>query len=154
MYNIILPCWKKKQHMLVRYVLKHGSWFKLVLSWFKLVLSCSWAGSKQLAHAQDQLINSLQPAHCQLRTSLNQLKQDTMLENISNQHMLFFFFQKVYMLICCLRNISSYYHCWFLIIITVENSWAFNIFVINFSPRILLMNKRSKHSKYIHFVTL
>ncbi len=24
---------EKKQHMLVRYVLKHGSWFKLVLSW-------------------------------------------------------------------------------------------------------------------------
>ncbi len=29
----VLPCWKTPQHMLVRYVFKHGSWFKLVLSW-------------------------------------------------------------------------------------------------------------------------
>ncbi len=29
--NIYLPCWKI-QHMLVRYVLKHGCWFKMVLS--------------------------------------------------------------------------------------------------------------------------
>ncbi len=36
-YSRSLPCWKT-QHMLVMYVLKHGSWFKLVLSW-------SWAGA-------------------------------------------------------------------------------------------------------------
>ncbi len=41
-----IPCWKT-QHMLVRYVLKHVCWFKLVVSWLssfagpKLVLSRS-----------------------------------------------------------------------------------------------------------------
>ncbi len=44
---------EKKQHMLVRYVLKHA-W----LSWFKLALSRSCAGPKQLAPAQDQLRTS------------------------------------------------------------------------------------------------
>ncbi len=67
-WRVCNPCWKK-QHMLVRYVLKHGCWFKLVLSW-----SC--AGPKQLAPSQDQHM-----------TSLNQLKP-AMLQNIPNQHML------------------------------------------------------------------
>ncbi len=59
----------KKQHMLVRYVLMHGSWFKLVLSW-------SWAGASCLGPAHDQLKpvqDQLKQAHDQLRTSLNQL---------------------------------------------------------------------------------
>ncbi len=47
---------EKKQHMLVRYVLQHDCWFKLVLS-------------NQLL-----LRTSLGPAHDQLRTILNQIK--------------------------------------------------------------------------------
>ncbi len=50
------------------------------LSWFKLVLTWSCAGRKQLAPAQDQFIG---PAH-------DQLKQASMLQNLPNQHMLFF----------------------------------------------------------------
>ncbi len=42
----------QNQHMLVRYVLKHGGWFELVFSWswtgYKLVMSWSCAGPKQL----------------------------------------------------------------------------------------------------------
>ncbi len=37
----------KKLHKLVRYVLKHGSWFELVLSWSWAGLSWLWASPEQ-----------------------------------------------------------------------------------------------------------
>ncbi len=46
----------------------------------ELVISWLWAGPDQELVTQDQHM-----------TSLNQLKPDTMLQNIPNQHMLFFF---------------------------------------------------------------
>ncbi len=66
--------------------------------WVMEKKSWSCAGLKQLVPAQDQLristwsaLDQLKPAHDQLRTSLNQLKPAAMLQNIPNQHMLFFF---------------------------------------------------------------
>ncbi len=41
------PRWKK-QYMLVRYVLKHGSWFELALSWSQATSSCSGPAHNQL----------------------------------------------------------------------------------------------------------
>ncbi len=50
----------KKQHMLVRHVLKHGSWFELVLSW-------SWAGLNWSCAGPTSSCSG--PGHNQLRTS-------------------------------------------------------------------------------------
>ncbi len=56
------------------------------LSWLKLVLIRSYLRRTSLRPAHDQF----KPAHNQLITSLNQLKPSAMLQNIPNQHMLFF----------------------------------------------------------------
>ncbi len=55
-------------------------------------LSCSWTGASCLGPAKDQHMIDLNQftSHDQLRTSLNQLKPAAMLQNIANQHMLFF----------------------------------------------------------------
>ncbi len=60
------PVEKKPRHMLVRYVLKHSSWFELAHIWswvgYKLAMSLTWAGASCLGPAYDQL----KPAHTQL----------------------------------------------------------------------------------------
>ncbi len=69
--------------IIVRYVLKHGCWFELVVCW-------SWAGASCFGPAYNQLRTSLKLN--QLMTSYH-LKPAAMLQNIPNQHMLGFFQQ-------------------------------------------------------------